>query len=52
MTEAQAAKVEVFTLHEKDKIVNDFEYYNQKKEDGGDLRFFACVSNELAKFTF
>lgn len=34
MTEAQAAKVEVFTLHEKDKIVNDFEYYNQKKEDG------------------
>ena len=28
LTEAQAAKVEVFTQHEKSKIVNDFEYYN------------------------
>ena len=34
LTEQQISKIEVFTKHEKEKIVNDFEYYNQKKEDG------------------
>ena len=34
LTEQQISKIEVFTQHEKEKIISDFEYYNQKKEDG------------------
>lgn len=32
LTEQQARQIEVFTEHEKKKIVSEFEYYNQKKE--------------------
>ena len=31
-SEAQAHEVEVFNEHERKKIVQEFEYYNQKKE--------------------
>jgi|APCry1669189472_1035225.scaffolds.fasta_scaffold200499_1 hypothetical protein len=33
LTESQKKEVEVFTDHEKQKIVSEFEYYNQKKEN-------------------
>ena len=28
LTEQQISKIEVFTKHEKEKIVSDFQYYN------------------------
>ena len=31
-TEAQIAQVEVFSDYEKQKIISEFEYYNQKQE--------------------
>ena len=33
LTEIQKKEVEVFTQHEKLKIVSEFEYYNKKKEN-------------------
>ena len=32
LSEKQIKAVEVFSQYEKDKIVSEFEYYNQKKE--------------------
>jgi len=34
-TEDQARLVEVFTQYEKEKIISEFQYYNQKKEENG-----------------
>lgn len=33
LTEIQKKEVEVFTDHEKLKIISEFQYYNQKKEN-------------------
>lgn len=53
-TEAELKKINVFSEHEKNKIVGEFEYYNQKKENNhGDDPFLeqmlVTTQNSLMK---
>ena len=39
LTDKQMSEVEVFSVLEKQKIVDEFLYYNEKKEDNNDDPF-------------